>query len=55
MSSSSCIVWHRWLRVADFAVGGQNPAALVSVATVNADGDSKADLAVGSGPARRAG
>jgi hypothetical protein len=35
--------------LADFAVGGQNPGALVSVAAVNADGDAKADLAVGSG------
>jgi hypothetical protein len=35
--------------LADFAVGGQNPGALVSVSTVNADGDAKADLAVGSG------
>jgi uncharacterized delta-60 repeat protein len=35
--------------LANFAVGGQDPAALVSVATVNADGDARADLAVGSG------
>jgi len=35
--------------LADFTVGGQNPGALVSVAAVNADGDAKADLAVGSG------
>ena len=35
--------------LADFAVGGQSPAALVSVAAVNADGDANADLAVGSG------
>jgi hypothetical protein len=35
--------------VAGGTVGGQNPAALVSVATVNADGDARVDLAVGSG------
>jgi hypothetical protein len=35
--------------LADFAVGGQDPSALVSVAAVSADGDNKADLAVGSG------
>jgi uncharacterized delta-60 repeat protein/uncharacterized repeat protein (TIGR01451 family) len=35
--------------LANFAVGGQSPAALVSVAAVNADGDARADLAVGSG------
>ena len=35
--------------LADFRVGGQSPSALVSVATTNADGDTKADLAVGSG------
>jgi hypothetical protein len=35
--------------LANFAVSGQNPGALVSVAAVNADGDAKADLAVGSG------
>ena len=36
--------------LADFAVGGQPGAALVSAAAVNADGDGRADLAVGSGP-----
>jgi len=35
--------------LANFGVGGQSPGALVSVAAVNADGDAKADLAVGSG------
>jgi hypothetical protein len=35
--------------LASFAVSGQSPAALVSVASVNADGDGRADLAVGSG------
>jgi hypothetical protein len=35
--------------IADFAVSGQGPSALVSVAAVNADGDGRADLAVGSG------
>jgi hypothetical protein len=35
--------------LADFAVGGQSPAALVSVAAADADGDNRADLAVGSG------
>src|SRR5262249_46524286 len=35
--------------LATFAVGGQTPAALVSLATVDADGDGRADLAVGSG------
>jgi hypothetical protein len=35
--------------LANFTVGGQDPSALVSVATVNADGDGHADLAVGSG------
>jgi hypothetical protein len=35
--------------LANFAVSGQDPAALVSVAAVNADGDARADLAVGSG------
>ena len=30
-------------------MGGQDPTALVSVAAVNADGDARADLAVGSG------
>src|SRR5947207_13559283 len=38
--------------IANFAVGGQDPAALVAVATVNADGDGRADLAVGSGAGR---
>ena len=35
--------------IANFSVGGQSPTALVSVATVNADGDRLEDLAVGSG------
>jgi hypothetical protein len=35
--------------LADFAVGGQPGQALLSVAAVNANGDTKADLAVGSG------
>jgi uncharacterized delta-60 repeat protein len=35
--------------LANFAVGGQNPGALVSVAAVDADGDNRADVAVGSG------
>jgi hypothetical protein len=35
--------------VADFAVGGQDPASLVSLARVNADRDSRVDLVVGSG------
>jgi hypothetical protein len=35
--------------IANFTVGGQSPGALISVATVNADGDGRADLAVGSG------
>jgi uncharacterized delta-60 repeat protein len=35
--------------IANFGVGGQSPASLVSVAAVNADGDGRADLAVGSG------
>ena len=35
--------------LANFAVSGQSPSALVSVAAVNADGDSRADVAVGSG------
>jgi hypothetical protein len=35
--------------LADFSVGGQDPSALVSVAAVDADGDGRADLAVGSG------
>jgi hypothetical protein len=35
--------------LANFAVGGQDPGALVSVAAVDADGDGRADLAVGSG------
>ncbi len=30
-------------------MSGQDPSALVSVAAVNADGDARADLAVGSG------
>jgi hypothetical protein len=34
--------------LADFAVSGQNPTALVSVAAVSANGDTRADLAVGS-------
>jgi hypothetical protein len=36
--------------LADFAAGGQTPQALVSLATVDADADNRADLAVGSGP-----
>src|SRR5262249_9776542 len=35
--------------LANFAVGGQPGGARVSRATVNADGDGRADLAVGSG------
>jgi hypothetical protein len=35
--------------LANFTVSGQNPGALVSVATTNADNDNKADVAVGSG------
>jgi uncharacterized delta-60 repeat protein len=35
--------------LANFAVSGQSPSALVSVAAVNADGDARADVAVGSG------
>jgi hypothetical protein len=35
--------------LANFTVGGQDPAALVSLARVNTDGDGRADLAVGSG------
>jgi hypothetical protein len=35
--------------LADCAGGGQDPGAIISVAAVNADGDSKADLAIGSG------
>jgi uncharacterized delta-60 repeat protein/uncharacterized repeat protein (TIGR01451 family) len=35
--------------LANFTVSGQDPAALVSVVAVNADGDARADLAVGSG------
>jgi hypothetical protein len=35
--------------LADFAVGGQDPSALVSLARVNADGDTRVDLVVGSG------
>jgi hypothetical protein len=35
--------------LADFTVGGQPGTALVSVAAVDADGDGRADLAVGSG------
>jgi hypothetical protein len=35
--------------VADFPVGGLSGAALVSVAAVDADGDGRADLAVGTG------
>jgi hypothetical protein len=35
--------------LADFAVSGQPGGALVSVAAVDADGDTKADLVVGSG------
>jgi hypothetical protein len=38
--------------LASFAVGGQDPTALVSVAAINADGDGRADLAVGSGAGR---
>jgi hypothetical protein len=36
--------------LADFAVGGQSPQSLVSLAAVDADADNRADLAVGSGP-----
>jgi uncharacterized repeat protein (TIGR01451 family) len=36
--------------LADFPVGGLSGAALVSVAAVDADGDARADLAVGTGP-----
>jgi hypothetical protein len=36
--------------LAAFTVSGQNPGALVSLARVDADGDGRADLAVGSGP-----
>jgi hypothetical protein len=35
--------------LADFAVGGQSGSALLSVATVDADGDNRADLVAGSG------
>jgi uncharacterized delta-60 repeat protein len=35
--------------LANFTVSGQSPSALVSLAAVNADGDSRADVAVGSG------
>jgi hypothetical protein len=35
--------------LANFAVGGQSPAALVSLAVIDADGIGRADLAVGSG------
>jgi hypothetical protein len=35
--------------LANFSVSGQNPGAVVSVATVDVDGDNRADLAVGSG------
>ena len=35
--------------LADFAVSSQPGTALLSVATVNADGDNRADLVVGSG------
>jgi hypothetical protein len=35
--------------IANFTVGGQSGSALLSVATVNADGDARADLAIGSG------
>jgi uncharacterized delta-60 repeat protein len=35
--------------LANFTVSGQSPGALVSLATIDADGDNKADLAVGSG------
>jgi uncharacterized delta-60 repeat protein len=38
--------------LANFTVGGQSPGALVSLATVDADGDNKVDLAVGSGAAQ---
>src|SRR5207248_10719489 len=38
--------------LANFTVGGQSPLALVSLATVDLDGDNKADLAVGSGAAQ---
>lgn len=35
--------------LANFGVSGMNRGALVSVAATNADGDRRADLAVGSG------
>ena len=35
--------------IANFTVGGQDPGALISVAAVNADGDGRADVVVGSG------
>jgi hypothetical protein len=35
--------------LANFTVSGQDPGALISVAAVNADGDARADLVVGSG------
>ena len=35
--------------IANFTVSGQPGTALLSLATVNADGDAKADVAVGSG------
>src|SRR5581483_7190906 len=35
--------------IANFAVSGQNPAALVSVAAKDANGDGRPDLVVGSG------
>jgi hypothetical protein len=35
--------------IANFNVSDQSPTALVAVAAVNADGDGKADVAVGSG------
>jgi hypothetical protein len=38
--------------LADFAVGGQDPSALVSLGRVNADGDARIDLVVGSGAGR---
>jgi hypothetical protein len=40
--------------LANFAVGGQPGTSTVSVATVNLDGDTKADVVVGSGAGQTA-